>query len=658
MLKCVGAFCLLLWLNIAQAEIAPQKVTLQLKWFHAFQFAGYYAAQEKGYYREVGLDVEIREAEHGERPIERVLRGEAQFGVGTSGLLLARHAGKPVVALAAIFQHSPLVLIAAQPPGPQTSRNLAGKRIMIEPQSEELIAYIKQQGIADTVTLRPHTFRLRDLVDGNVDAISAYATNEPYFLDRLGFAYEIYTPRNANIDFYGDNLFTSEQELKQHPQRVQAFLEASLRGWRYAMAHQDEIARLIAKHYSKRYNVEFLRFEAAQMANLMRQDLIEIGYMSPGRWRHIADTYANLGLLPPDVPLDGFLYKPTPRIETHLTSLYIAAGVVILISGVALYILRINCRLAQALASSQEAEQALRVSEERHRMLADNATDVIWTMDLAGRFTYVSPSVEKLRGYTPAEVMKQSIEEALTPESAVIARTGLERILRALQNGEPEPDFRGELEQPCKGGGTVWTDVTTTMMRNAAGEFVGILGVTRDITARRKVEERVRHMAQHDMLTGLPNRALFSDRLQQAFARAKRDNKRLAIMFIDLDQFKPVNDTYGHATGDLLLVEVAKRMQTCVRGSDTVARIGGDEFVVLLATVETDRNALAVAQKIHASLKQPFRLAGQVLHISSCIGVAIYPEHGSTEIELSKRADSAMYQIKKCGRDDVRLYQA
>ena len=167
----------------------------------------------------------------------------------------------------------------------------------------------------------------------------------------------------------------------------------------------------------------------------------------------------------------------------------------------------------------------------------------------------------------------------------------------------------------------------------------------------------MQHMAQYDALTHLPNRALFNDRLQQAIISAQRNKIRLAVMFIDLDKFKPVNDTYGHGVGDLLLKEVAVRIQNCLRESDTAARIGGDEFVILLPTIETKPNARKVGEKILHALNQPFELAGHTLQISSSIGIAVYPEHGRNEKLLIKSADIAMYHAKQGGRNNVKVYQ-
>ena len=435
---------------------ALEAVSLQLKWTHAFQFAGYYAAREKGFYREAGLEVSLVEATPGNDPVNAVIDGQAQYGVGNSSLLLLRKAGQPVVVLANIFQHSPLVLIARQHRATQGIHDLLDQPIMLEKYSDELLAYLKQEGIPlNRLKLLEHSFNTRDLIDGKVEAISAYVTQEPFDLENSGFSYQTYTPRSAGIDFYGDNLFTTESELKNHPERVKAFRQASLRGWQYAMDHPEEIIDLIVSQYPDRHPRAFYQFEAGRMVDLLRADLIEIGYMHPGRWRHIADTYAELGLLPSDFSLQGFLYQPDP--ESDLGWLYPALAVLAVVGAIIVYILRINRRLSRALDDSEAAHQALQVSETRHRLLADNASDVIWTTDLEGRFTYISPSVEKLRGYTVGEVMNQSAGQRLTAASIPIACDGIGRLIQAIRAGQPAPTFRAELEQPCKNGSTVWT---------------------------------------------------------------------------------------------------------------------------------------------------------------------------------------------------------
>lgn len=178
-------------------------------------------------------------------------------------------------------------------------------------------------------------------------------------------------------------------------------------------------------------------------------------------------------------------------------------------------------------------------------------------------------------------------------------------------------------------------------------------GRARALLLAAKMTEELRHMAQHDSLTGLPNRALFSDRVQNALAHARRHEARFALIFLDLDNFKPINDNHGHAVGDLLLQQVAKRLHDSVRASDTVGRIGGDEFVLLMGELVATDAALALAEKIRQEVRRPYRIEGRELTISCSLGVAIYPDDGSDEIALTKSADTAMYRAKDCGRDRV-----
>lgn len=194
------------------------------------------------------------------------------------------------------------------------------------------------------------------------------------------------------------------------------------------------------------------------------------------------------------------------------------------------------------------------------------------------------------------------------------------------------------------------------VLKNRDGEVIGFTGTGRDVTEHKLAAEHIHHMAHYDILTDLPNRSLLSDRLHQSIMTSKRDQTQLALMFLDLDMFKYINDRLGHDIGDLLLKEVARRILECLRESDTAARIGGDEFVVLLPSVDSVQTALMVAEKIRHALSLPFEIAGHSLGISSSIGIAVYPEHGSEEKVLLKNADTAMYLAKQNGRNTVVLY--
>jgi diguanylate cyclase (GGDEF)-like protein/PAS domain S-box-containing protein len=645
----------LVLLALAVPASGLDTVMLQLKWTHAFQFAGYYAALELGYYRQAGLDVQILPARPGLNPVDEVMAGRTQYGVGSSSLLLARQAGKPVVVLAAVFQHSPLVLIARQKHPLQAIHDLAGMPVMLEPQSEELIAYLRRERVPlDQFQLRAHSYSIKDLVDGKVAAMSAYASNEPYELEQAHVPYQMYTPRSAGIDFYGDNLFTSERELADHPERVEAFRAASLRGWQYAMAHPGEIADLIRGRYDPGLTRDFLLFEASRMADLMRTDLIEVGYMVPGRWRHIADTYAELGLMQADFPLEGFLYRiPVDRAlnqaQRRLILALVTLGLGVLIT---VYILRINRQLART-------RDSLRQNESRYRMLTEQMKDVVWTLDTASlRFTYVSPSVARLRGYSAQEVMAAPMTNALEPASvANVTRTLREQLAR-FEAGEITPSdyITLELEQPCKNGTKVWTEVIAHFVRNQDNGHIEVHGASRDVSERRRQQARIEHMAQHDQLTGLANRALFDSHLEQALAEARRDRTRLALVYLDLDRFKPVNDDHGHGVGDRLLQAVAQRMLAGLRESDIVARIGGDEFVILLRGIENAEFAILAADKVRHALELPFQVDGHELTLSASLGIALYPDDGRDEVTLLHHADNALYAAKRAGRNIVKLH--
>ena len=361
----LAAVSVVLAVAASRAAEVPKtdRVRLQLKWTHQFQFAGYYAAVAQGFYRAAGLDVELIEAEPGQDPVENVLTGGADFGVGTSDVVLLRDKGEPVVVLAAIYQHSPLVLLARHSEGVNDLQALHDRDIMIEPQSAELFAYFKYEGVDPAkLRVRHHSFDTKDLIEGRVAALSAYVTDEPFLLRQAGTDFLIFTPRAGGIDFYGDNLFTTEEQVRRFPERVRAFREASLKGWDYALTHQTEIVDLILRDYGRKKSREHLLFEATRTAELMHPGLIEIGHMNPGRWRHIAETYAEFGLLknPPAKVLAGLLYDPNPRPD--LTWVYwsvgVASAVALAALGWALPLVVLNRRLRQAKEAAEAAGQA------------------------------------------------------------------------------------------------------------------------------------------------------------------------------------------------------------------------------------------------------------------------------------------------------------
>ncbi|KFN21211.1 diguanylate cyclase domain-containing protein [Aeromonas bestiarum] len=640
---------------------AADQIVVQLPWQHQFQFAGYYAAQFKGFYRDAGLNVALRAATPQTNVVNEVVSGNAQFGISGSDLLLARAAGRPVVVLAAMLQHSPLVLLSLERPDILHPSDLAGKRLMLEPGSRELQVYLGRHAQPQSWTRLPYEQGLQALLTGQVDAISAYSTTEPFYLAQLGIPYRVFSPRDIDFDFYGDNLFTSEHELAGRPERVYAFQQASLKGWRYAMENPEEMISWIMENYPSGYGREQLEFEARETRELMQPDLIEPGYMQPERWQQIARTYLEAGLLSSLPDLERFLYNPDRERMRQQRQLFDkSVAVAMLITFTLLTLLGIFCHLYLRLR--QEARDRLRLtrelaqSEQHYRFVAENSADVIWTMDTATlRFRYVSPAILPLSGYEAIDILSLPLKQLIPETSRKQLRDELSDSLAAWQRGDHEQTrcvIRTQLRH--REGHLVATETITTLHGNEKGQPDAILGVTRDITERAASEEMMHRLAFYDPLTNLPNRRLLQLRLKEAMADEGRE---LALMFIDLDHFKPINDTFGHETGDVLLNMVAERMRHCVREQDLVARLGGDEFVILLPDISDE--ALAVADHLHQSLRHPFRVdEEQELRISSSIGVALYPEHGTDPKTLMHHADQAMYQAKGRGRGRVCLFTA
>jgi len=297
----------------------------------------------------------------------------------------------------------------------------------------------------------------------------------------------------------------------------------------------------------------------------------------------------------------------------------------------------------------KKLEKNLKESEEIHRMLADNAYDVIWTMDLAGKFTYISPSVEKLRGYTVEEVLTQSQEELLCPSSRIYFEKGLENAIHLVQNGEPFHGFRGDLEQPCKDGTTIWTDVTVSGIYDKENRFVGMLGVSRDITDRRKLGEEIKRLSETDPLTQLNNRLKLDEVLRLEVERLSISESVCSVVLLDLDYFKRVNDTFGHLIGDVVLKEIAQILREETRQNDTVGRWGGEEFMIIMPFSDANGGRI-LAEKIRLIISE-YNFTG-VGKLTASFGVA--ETRGNLKaIELIAKADAALYEAKRDGRNRV-----
>ncbi len=311
-------------------------------------------------------------------------------------------------------------------------------------------------------------------------------------------------------------------------------------------------------------------------------------------------------------------------------------------------------KVMSVIGTAHDVTEHRQLDEERARLaqIVESSNDAIFSVSLNDIITSWNSGAEKIFGYTAKEIIGRPVFTIMPPE-----RYG-ERphILRAILQGEELRHF--ETTRLRKDGGQIYVSLTTSPILGADGKILGNSVIARDVTERRQMEKIIQHQAHHDTLTDLPNRQLFMDFLERELAQARRNDTRLALLFLDLNGFKQINDTLGHSSGDLLLQEVAHRLRACIRESDTVARLGGDEFTVLMPDLSHSDDVGIVLQKILGVFEKPFMLDNVAVDTSTSIGVCMFPDDGGHSEELIKKADIAMYDAKGSGKNAYQFYNA
>lgn len=387
-----------------------------------------------------------------------------------------------------------------------------------------------------------------------------------------------------------------------------------------------------------------------RFAELFGYTLAQMQNMEPWRWHPDRAQWKQLVAASSPVIAQGQAFHQGMRLQRADGSLFwadttgmavdagnLSAGTVWVISDI---------------TDKRATEAALRLSEQRFRDLMKISSDLYWEQDAAFRFTKFDGKNEVLQHLPLADYLGLAPWELLAATSLSAQEWAAHRA--ELEQHQPFRDLIYPVIAPS--GHTRWLTASGNPLFDAIGQFIGYHGVSSDITSRVLTEERYRHLAFHDPLTQLPNRRLFDDRLEQAMREASRCHLMLAVLLIDLDGFKRINDGFGHAAGDAVLKAVAERLCLAVRECDTVARLGGDEFVVLLKEVSGGEGAVQVAEKIHQNLAHPVPFDGEKLDVSASIGIALYPRHGVSAPELLAQADAAMYRGKHDGGRRIHLF--
>lgn len=489
------------WLFIAcggwvGAVSGLEQVSVQLPWKHQFEFAAFYAAEARGYYRDAGLTVDIREGDPGVDTVSSVLLGKADFGVGTSSLVIDRYHGKPVVALATLMQHSPIGLLVRRGNGINSVLDLVDRPVAVDVHSrDEIEAYLKASGLpADRLNLVPQTDWTLGSVDrGEHAAKAVYLSNEPFLIRGREHEYLLLTPRSAGIDLFGNMLFTRETLLGKRPELVRAFREATLKGLVYALDHSDEISRLIVARYNTQgKSLEHLRFEADQIRELTRPDIVEAGYMSPGRWRHVVAVYASQNVMPGDFDIEDFLYAPDRRQSVPSWLLWSMALMLFLLAcalWVAARMRRINGELQREAAERQRAEH-------KYRELLENANAIILRLSPVGVVTYFNEVAERVFGFGADEVIGKLITETIVPPVESVSERDLAKLIAAILE-HPEVHADNENENLTRDGRRIWVRWFNRAILSRDGRFEGVLCIGHDITEQRGLEIELAQYRDH-----------------------------------------------------------------------------------------------------------------------------------------------------------------
>ncbi|KQL44766.1 hypothetical protein AN963_25725 [Brevibacillus choshinensis] len=302
------------------------------------------------------------------------------------------------------------------------------------------------------------------------------------------------------------------------------------------------------------------------------------------------------------------------------------------------------------ITARKQMEEDVMKSEEKYRIIAENTSDIISMINADGDFLYLSPSHKTLWEHDVPDEQIQNLLEWIADEDREIMGYAIQYTYSTGKGYMAECRIKTKRETP------IWTESKINPIIDEEGNVSSLILVTRDITERKQSEETIHHLAYHDALTDLPNRRMYVQQLTKEIMQAKRFQSNMAVLFLDMDRFKDINDSFGHDVGDMLLIEVAKRLQACVQPGDSVARLGGDEFTILLCQLTDSKQAEAVAELIMSQLQKPFELNGHLVTISSSIGIAMFPQDGENAEDLLKRADTALYSVKSQGRNGYSLF--
>ncbi len=747
----------LLYLLMFMFLNANDKISVQLNWRHQFQFAGYYMALEKGYYKKEGLEVELKEYQLNQNITQDVIDLKSTYGVGKSSTVLDALQGKPISLISAIYQTSPLVLIATNP-NIKRIIDLKNKNINLNYDIKSIAGInfmFKSQGLGfdDFNQTRYNIDVKKDDIEQKIDAMVGFIANETYILKKRNINYTIFKPSNYGVNFYGGILFTSKQELQKHPARVDKFKHATLKGWEYAFNNIDETAKLIYKKYNtQNKSLGALKYEGEVLKNLSGIDNNMLGHINYNKIEGLKKLYLLLSFnLNPMIDVSSFIYNDNLESLAKSEKEYLKNNTIYLLTnhtfpplsykdknhksaGIEIEywqlinkILKNSKYKIKEVASSKDAIKLLKKNKNYLRYsfskLDDNnfitKSNTLFSIPIAiatlSDKPYI-PDISKLKNVKIGIYKQLSYYEMLKEKYKnldFVPVKNTDDAIKKTQSGKifgfvekiPVISYKiNKLQQKnIKISATFNEKYDAKLSINSSNKtlisiinkaismmndvdknsidskyyfiiydktinykwlysillpLVLILLVVllinqklyREIKRRKELEKELTNLAQLDGLTGCFNRRKMDDIFRQEISRAKRYNKDLSIIFFDIDNFKTINDILGHEVGDKVLVNISKLVLKNIREIDYLGRWGGEEFIIILPETNKQKTwqvAKSIKNKISTHNFDINR------NVTCSFGISQF-ETNDTKESLVKKADSAMYYVKKHGKNSVK----
>lgn len=613
-----------------------KEITLQLNWLNQFQFAGYYVAKEKGFYKDVGLNVTINELKNKKELANIIKEGKADFAIGRSSLLINKINGDDIVALGAIFQHSPLMLLTTNE-NIKSIKDFKNRKIMINPDTEftaSIMAMLNSNGIyKEDLNIVEHTFNLEDLINKKVDLMACYISNEPIKLQERNVPYKIFYPKDYGFDFYSDILFTSSKFINENPISTKNFYEATLKGWDYAIKNKTETAELIFEKYNTQNKSLINLIKEADILEklILNKDTKELGYLDKNKLEKILDVFKILGLTKGEINLDNFIYENNHKKKIIFEIAYEQRNIIIL------FIVFINIIFILTIFFFKKIQNKRRLLDA----VINTSDDLIYYKDHNLQYIGCNKAFEKFAKKHKNEIIGKDDFEIFENRFAKVFRDNDLKVLKTKNMSIDEE----------------WLEIDNKLLLfqskkrplKCMGTNIGILGVSRDITSLYEIQKKLEDQAIIDELTKAYNRKLFNERVKEKIDMYKRYESYFCIALFDIDDFKKVNDTYGHDIGDKVLIEVCKIIKNNIRNTDMLFRIGGEEFIVLYPKTYLE-DTILLLEKIKEKIKQTEIIKNHPITIS--IGVTKI-QKSDTEQSLFKRVDELMYKSKNGGKDRI-----